>query len=110
MRRLAILATLLVSPAIAEEPDTLRLACRADQPAMSGNLAFSIDFTAKAATETTSGKRLGVIAGHDSIALFDPAQGPNAVVWRIDRVTGRFSRVDTQLRLEGTCDKVERRF
>ena len=110
MRRLVVSLLLLATPALAEDAETLRLACRADQPAMSGPLAFSIDFTAKDAVETTGGKRYGVAASRDSIALFDPAQGPAALVWRIDRVTGRFSRLDTQLRLEGVCDKVERRF
>lgn len=110
MRRLAALFALIVTPALAEESEILRLACRADQPAMSEPLAFSIDLAAKDAIETTSGKRFGVVGGRDSIALFDPAQGPAAAVWRIDRVTGRFRRVDTQLPLEGVCDKVERRF
>lgn len=110
MRHLLALLLLIPIAAPAQEPEVLRLSCRPDQPAMSAPLAFSIDLAAKDAAETTSGKRFGVVAIRDGIALFDPTQGPAAVVWRIDRVTGRFSRVDTQLPLEGMCDKVERRF
>lgn len=111
MRRLALVSVLLLSaPALAEEGDTLRLSCRPDQAAMSAPLAFSIDLATGAAIETTSGRRYGLAANGDSLALFDRAQGPQAVVWRIDRITGRFTRVDTQLRLEGLCDKVGRKF
>lgn len=110
MRRLALVLLLLAAPASADEADILRLACRPDQPAMSEPLAFSIDLAAKEAVETTGGRRYGVAGGGDSLALFDRAQGPMAVVWRIDRITGRFTRTDTQLRLEGVCDKVGRRF
>lgn len=110
MRRLLASLLLISAPVLAQDAEILRLACRPDQPAMSGPLAFSIDLGAKDAIETATGRRFGVVPTRDGIALFDPAQGPAAVVWRIDRVTGRFTRVDTQLRLEGICDKVERRF
>lgn len=110
MRRLLALLPLISAPVLAQEADMLRLVCRPDQPAMAEPLAFSIDLGAKDAVETITGRRFGVVPMRDGIALFDPAQGPAAVVWRIDRVTGRFTRVDTRLRLEGICDKVERRF
>lgn len=106
MRRLAALFALIAAPAWAGEDEPLRLACRPDQPAMSAPLAFSVDLAAGQATETTSGRRFTVAAGQDVITL----DSPNGGTWRIDRVTGRFARVDTQLRLEGVCDKVGRRF
>lgn len=104
MRRLALL--LLATPALAADPQTLRLACRPDQPAMGAPLAFSIDLAAQAATETTGGKRFTVAERQDSLVLSDGG----TPMWRIDRLTGRFTRLDTQLRLEGVCDKVERKF
>lgn len=110
MRRLVLLSALIAVPASADEAETLRLACRPDQPAMSEPLGFFIDLAGGTATETTGGRRYGLAANGDSLALFDRSQGPGAVVWRIDRITGRFARVDTQLRLEGLCDKVGRRF
>lgn len=56
-RRLALAALLLASPAWADDNEILHLICRPDQPAMVPSLAFSIDFAAKDAIETTSGQR-----------------------------------------------------
>jgi len=102
-----LLLTSAAIPAAAQPADILRLACKANDPAMSPPLSFSIDMAAKDAVETTSGKTYGVAAYRDGLGLYEPAQGPAAVVFRIDRVSGRFARVDTQLRWDGMCDKVE---
>lgn len=102
-----MLVTLAAMPAQAQTADILRLACRATDPAMSPPLSFSIDLAAKDAVETTGGKHYGVTTYRDGLGLYDPAQGPSSVVFRIDRISGRFARVDTQLRWDGTCDKVE---
>ncbi|MGE4279000.1 MAG: hypothetical protein AB7G62_05395 [Magnetospirillum sp.] len=108
-RLIAALPLILLAalPAKAENAETLRLVCTANDPAMSPPLAFSIDLAAKDAVETTSGKHYAVTAYRDGLGLYDPAQGPAAVVFRIDRISGRFARVDTQLRWDGTCEKVE---
>ncbi|MBI2241645.1 MAG: hypothetical protein HYU59_12680 [Magnetospirillum gryphiswaldense] len=103
----ALLLLAVTMPAAAQQSDILRLACKASDPAMSPPLAFSIDLAAKDAVETTNGKHYGVTSYRDGLGLYDPAQGPATVVFRIDRVTGRFARVDTQLRWDGTCEKVE---
>lgn len=116
-RMLAVLMLLLaalmlaVPGAWAEEPEILRLSCRADNPALLAEpLAFSIDLTAKEATETVSGAQFGVTAYRDGLGLWDKSVGPAQVVYRLDRVAGRFIRVDKQLRLEGMCEKMERKF
>lgn len=107
MRRILLaLALTLPAAAQAQNSDILRLSCRADDPAMSPPLSFSIDLTAKDAVESTSGKPYGVTQYRDGLGLFDLSQGPAAVVYRIDRISGRFARVDVQLRWEGQCDKV----
>lgn len=112
-RRAAVLAVALLAafPALAEESETLRLVCRADNPGLLAQpLAFSVDLAAKDAVETLSGGQYGVTASRDGLSLWDKAGGPGQVVFRIDRVSGRFARVDKQIRLEGMCDKVERKF
>ena len=106
-RRLALVLALAAAPALAEEA-SLRLSCRADNPGLLANpLAFSIDFAAKEAAETISGARYTLDAAGDMLVLRDRA---GQAVFRIDRITGRFARVDKQLRMEGSCDKVERKF
>lgn len=71
---------------------------------MSPPLVFVIDVTAKDAVETTSGTHYGVTPYRDGLGLFDPAQGPGATIYRMDRVNGRFARVDLPPRWGGTCD------
>lgn len=111
LRRLAALMLIVAAPALAEDADLLRLSCRADNPALLPEpLVFSIDLAAKEATETTSAAQFGVTNYRDGLGLWDKASGPGQVVFRIDRVSGRFARVDKQIRLEGACDKVERKF
>ncbi len=108
IRRLALVAVLAATPVFAQQDGTLRLACRADNPALlAAPLAFAIDLAAKQASETTSGAQYAVEAGRDTLVLQDRAGQP---VFRLDRITGRFARVDKQLRLEGACEKVERKF
>lgn len=112
-RRLAVLAALMLSamPAHAEEAEALRLLCRADNPALLAEpLGFSIDLAAKQAVETTSGAQFGVTAYRDGLGLWEAQSGPGQVVYRIDRLSGRFARVDRQIRLDGACEKVERKF
>lgn len=104
---LLLLTCAATTPAAAQPADILRLACKANDPAMSPPLSFSIDLAAKDAVETTSGKTYGVVSYRDGLGLYEPTQGPAAMVFRIDRVSGRFARVDTQLRWDGICDKVE---
>lgn len=110
-RNIALAVILLAaSPALAED-EPLRLVCRADNPALLAEpLAFSMDLAAKEATETTSGAQFGITAGRDSLSLWEKSSGPGQVVFRMDRVSGRFARVDKQIRLEGMCEKVERKF
>jgi hypothetical protein len=107
-------ATLLcfaTATALADEIDTIRLLCRADNKALAPQpLTFSIDTAAKEATETSSGTRFGVTAYRDGFGLWEPDGGPTALVYRIDRITGRFTRIDKQLRLEGSCEKAEQKF
>jgi hypothetical protein len=104
-------ALLAASPALAEESEMLRLVCRADNPALLAEpLAFSLDLGAKEATETLSGAQFGITTLRDGLNLWEKSAGPAQVVFRIDRVSGRFARVDKQIRLEGTCEKVERKF
>jgi hypothetical protein len=114
MRRLLILtiAALATFPALAQDDAaTLRLACKAANPALNaGPFAFSIDEKRGEATETISGKTYGVITYRDGFGLYDPAGGRSALVFRIDRVSGAFARVDKQIKVEGACEKVERRF
>ncbi|MBF0325144.1 MAG: hypothetical protein HQL42_08720 [Alphaproteobacteria bacterium] len=114
MRRLVILtiAVLTALPAVAqEEAATLRLACKADNPALeAGPFAFSIDEKRGEASETVSGKNYGVMSYRDGFGLYDPAAGRSALVFRIDRVSGRFARIDKQIKVEGSCEKVERKF
>lgn len=114
MRRLLILILALAAatPALAQDDAaTLRLACRTDNPAQAaGPFAFSIDEKQAEATETVSGKTYGVISYRDGFGLFDPAGGRSALVFRIDRVSGHFARVDKQIKVEGYCEKVERKF
>lgn len=109
-RRLPVLAALLTlaaAPAVADDDGVLRLSCRADNPALlPAPLAFSIDLAAAKATETGSGEQFGVTAYRDGFGLWDPAGGPGTVIYRIDRVHGRFIRVDKQIRVDGTCEKV----
>lgn len=99
------------APAWADDSQVLRLACRADNAALLPTpLAFSIDFSTGRANETTSGEEFGITAYRDGIGLWEAATGPSAVVYRIDRVKGRFARVDKQIRLDGSCEKVDRKF
>lgn len=112
-RRLALLAALMLStlPARADEAEMLRLLCRADNPALLAEpLGFSIDLAARQAVETGSGAQFGVTAYRDGLGLWEAQSGPAQVVYRIDRLTGRFARVDKQIRLDGSCEKVERKF
>lgn len=98
-------------PAAAGEADVLRLACKADNPALlAAPLTFSIDLAANQATETGSGEQFGVTAYRDGLGLWEAASGPSAIVYRIDRVKGRFARVDKQIRLDGACEKVDAKF
>ncbi|NFV78722.1 hypothetical protein [Magnetospirillum aberrantis] len=104
---LAALSLVAATPAAADD-GPLRLSCRADNPALlPAPLAFSIDMAAAKATETGSGEEYGVTAYRDGFGLWDPAGGPGTVVYRIDRIHGRFMRVDKQIRVDGTCEKVE---
>lgn len=111
-RRLVLAALMLAAvPAYADESDSLRLVCRATNPALLAEpLAFSIDLAAGRAEETGSGERYGVTAYRDGLGLWEEQSGPGQVVFRIDRVTGRFARVDKQIRLDGVCEKVDRKF
>lgn len=112
-RRCVATALLMLAalPAWADEPETLRLVCRADNPALLATpLSFTIDLAAKEAVEAASGAQYGVTAYRDGLGLWEAQAGPGAVVFRIDRVAGRFARVDKQIRLEGACEKVERKF
>ncbi|MBR9973376.1 hypothetical protein [Magnetospirillum sulfuroxidans] len=108
MLRLALIlaAATFALPAQAQESEILRLACRAADPALSPPLTFSINVTAKDAVEVASGTHYGVTVYRDGLGLFDPAQGPSATVYRIDRVSGRFARVDLPARWNGRCDPV----
>lgn len=112
-RRLALLALLMLAalPAHAEETGVLRLVCRADNPALLAEpLGFSIDLGAKQATETGSGARYGVTPYRDGLGLWEADAGPGQVVYRIDRLKGRFARVDKQVRLDGSCEKMDSKF
>lgn len=112
-RRIAVAAvlSLFALPTAAAEADLLRLSCRADDPALLATpLSFSIDLAANQATETASGERFGVTAYRDGLGLWETAAGPGAIVYRIDRIKGRFARVDKQIRLDGACEKVEPKF
>ena len=114
MRRLAfaLLLAAAASPALAQEDEGIvRLACRADNPALGADpMAFSIDTRTLEATETVSGKTYGVIKYRDGFGLYDPQIGRSQVVFRIDRVTGRLARVDKQIRMDGSCEKAVRKF
>lgn len=113
MRPCAAAALLMLAalPALADEAEVLRLVCRADDPALLATpLSFSIDLTAKEAVEAGSGTTYGVTTYRDGLGLWESQTGPGAIVFRIDRVNGRFARVDKQVRLDGACDKVERKF
>lgn len=105
MRRTVLIAALLTatSPAFAQEPEVLRLACRAEGSPQ--GFAFSIDLGAKDAVETVSGRRYAVAGLRDHLILSDQT----GTAFRIDRITGAFA-VEKQLRLEGMCDKVDRKF
>lgn len=112
-RSLAVIAVLLATalPAAAQEAVPLRLVCRADNAALLPQpLTFSIDLAAARATETGSGEQFGVTAYRDGLGLWEAQSGPGQVVYRIDRVKGRFARVDKQIRLDGSCEKVEPKF
>ena len=111
-RRLVLPVLLLVSaPALADDASVLRLSCRADNPALlPAPLSFSIDFSTGRATETGSGAEFGITPYRDGMGLWEAAAGPSAVVYRIDRLNGRFARVDKQVRLDGACEKVDRKF
>ena len=101
----ALLCSLAAAPALAEESGPLRLLCRADNPALLAQpLAFSIDLATRQAREEASGTKYGVTAYRDGFGLWEQESGPTALVFRIDRLTGRFARVDTQ-RLEGVCER-----
>lgn len=106
-RRLLPAALLLAAlPAHAQEGEILRLVCRADNPALLAQpLSFSIDLAVRQAVETGSGEQFGVTAYRDGLGLWEAASGPGQVVYRIDRLTGRFARVDKQIRLDGACEK-----
>lgn len=109
-RPAALLALLMLAslPAHAEDAGPLRLSCRADAPAGAAEpLAFSIDLATNQAVETGSGAHYGVTAYRDGLGLWEAAAGPSQVVYRIDRVKGRFARVDTQPRVDGACEKVD---
>lgn len=111
-RPAAILALLILAslPAHAEGAEPFGLLCRADNPALQAEpLAFSIDLATNQAVETGSGTRYGVTAYRDGLGLWEAAAGLGQVVYRIDRVKGRFARVDRQPRVEGACEKVERK-
>jgi hypothetical protein len=112
MRRLAFALLFVAAPALAQEDEgIIRLACRADNPALGADpMAFSIDTKTLEASETVSGKAYGVIKYRDGFGLYDPAVGRSQVIFRIDRVTGRMARIDKQIRLDGSCEKVERKF
>ena len=116
MRRLlaAAVLSLAVSPnvaAAAAGEDVLRLVCQADNASMlPAPLTFSIDLAAGRAVETGSGDQFGVTAYRDGLGLWPLAEGPSAVAFRIDRIKGRFARVDKQIRLDGTCEKTDAKF
>ncbi len=115
MRRLlaAAVLSLAVSPTVAAAAgeDVLRLVCQADNPSMlPAPLTFSIDLAAGRAVETGSGDQFGVTAYRDGLGLWPLADGPSAVAFRIDRIKGRFARVDKQIRLDGTCERTEAKF
>lgn len=112
VRRFLLPALLLLSaPVLADDSQVLRLSCRADNPALLATpLNFSIDFSTGRASETGSGEEFGITPYRDGIGLWEAATGPSAVVYRIDRVKGRFARVDKQIRLDGACEKVDRKF
>lgn len=113
LRRPLLVAALMLATlpaaqvAQAEDGDVLRLSCRADNPGLLPQpLSFSIDLAARQAVETGSGEQFGVTAYRDGLGLWEAASGPSQVVYRIDRVSGRFARVDKQIRLDGACEKV----
>ncbi|MCR6629729.1 MAG: hypothetical protein NVV74_06565 [Magnetospirillum sp.] len=107
----AALAVFVVWPAWAGAGEPLRLLCRADNPALlAAPLGFSIDLDGGRAVEVGSGGRYGVTAQDDGLELWQAGGDPRSVVFRIDRLSGRFARLDKQLRLEGACEKTERRF
>ncbi|MBI5162699.1 MAG: hypothetical protein HY985_02220 [Magnetospirillum sp.] len=108
MIRIAIVAALisLSAPVLAAEAEVLRLSCRAEQGG-EASYSFSIDTASGEAVETSGGRRYGVAAFRDGLALFDPNGGRGAVVFRIDRIAGRFARVDSPLVMTGTCTKAE---
>lgn len=105
MTRFAAAVILFVAvPAVAgDEP--LRLVCRTGGGGPQQVFAFSIDMAAKDAVETVTGGRFAVSGLRDHIVLSDGA----TPVFRIDRVTGAFV-VDRQLRMDGMCEEVERKF
>lgn len=114
LRRRPLVAALMLAPLTlaplagrADEGGTLRLICRADNPALLAQpLSFSIDLATRQAVEAGSGEQFGVTAYRDGLGLWEAASGPSQVVYRIDQLSGRFARVDKQIRLDGACEKV----
>lgn len=107
-RRLFVAALLAAAagPALAGEGNVQRMVCRADNPALLAEpLSLSIDLATRNAVEDGSGAQYGVTVYRDGLGLWDKASGPGSVVYRIDRFTGRFVRVDKQVRLEGLCER-----
>lgn len=113
---LALLPLALTAPALAQDAAApanapIRLICNANDPGLLPQpLAFSIDLITHQASETTSGGRYGVTEYRDGLGLWEADSGPGALVYRIDRISGRFARVDKQIRLDGQCERAERKF
>lgn len=108
MPRRLLLATLMLAalPAHAQQGEPLRLTCRADAPALLAQpLSFSIDLAVRQAVEAGSGEKFGVTVYRDGLGLWEAASGPGQIVYRIDRLSGRFARVDKQIRVDGACEK-----
>lgn len=105
MRRFILASLMLMAAAAAAGEEPLRLACRTGGDGPQQSFAFSIDLAAQEAVETRSGRRFAASARQDHIVLSDGGMP----VFRIDRITGAFT-VDRQLRVEGQCDRVERKF
>lgn len=103
---LSAIALLAAGPALAQ--DLLRLSCTAADGGTGLRYAFSISLAEKDAVEVNSGRRYGLTDLRDALELFDPAGGAKDVVFRINRITGDFARVDRQIRFEGSCTKVDR--
>lgn len=109
MRPTMIAALLLAAwPALAQQEERLRLACRADDPAMNhAPFTLSLDLAGKNGAWSLDGRPFSLEERADSLIL--KGEGGETIL-AVDRLSGRFQRLDKQIVLSGTCERTLRKF